>query len=200
MSPNERAGAALRAWRRQQKLSLEDLAAKLATVVDGRTPGGSLIAKWERGVVGPGDSYFTALAQLGAPVDGWRNQARIEAEQPPIPTAQIDAAEVEVQRMLAEGAPLGEVYAVASRALSFTLRGGLSPDRQRAWQMLVRLLRDGAAERGRVPPLEEHPDWPGVVELMLDVLGRHPGATQELLEALRRGVPASERRPRKAAA
>lgn len=135
--------------------------------------------------------YFTTLA----------DQITRAASQAPDRQAEaIDAAQVEVQRMLGEGRPLAEVYAVASRALALTLGGGLSPDRQRAWQMLVRTLGLGADAAGKVPPLEKHPDWPGVIERVLDVVERYPGAAQALLEDLRRAEPKSEPRPRARAA
>lgn len=205
-SQNARAGAELRRWRQAGKLSLVDLGAKLATVLDGRTPDGSLIAKWERGASAPGDAYFTALAQIGAPVDGWRTAGKggdlvVSPPAPPVdPQAiAIDEAQVEVQKMLGEGRPLAEVYAVASRALALTLGGGLSPDRQRAWQMLVRTLGLGADAAGKVPPLEKHPDWARVIERVLNVLDRYPGAAQALLEELRGEEPKSEPRARRAA-
>src|SRR5262245_55719858 len=103
---------------------------------------------------GRGVNYLSSLAD---------QIARAAARAPDRQTEAIDLAQAEVQRMLAEGRPLPEVYAVASRALALTLSGGLSPDRQRAWQMLVRTLREGSAEAGKIPPLERHPDWPAVI-------------------------------------
>lgn len=200
---NQRAGAALRAWRYREKLSLEALAAKLETRVEGRTPKASLIAKWERGVAAPGDGYFAALADLGAPVEGWRNRARAEVAPPEQPA--IDAGIADVQRMLIEGRPPSEVYTVASRLMAAQLAGGLSPDRHRAFQMLLRTLQDAAKERGKVPPLSEHPDYLRESEALLDdlevVLRRRLGseAGEALAELAELQRARAERREARAA-
>jgi hypothetical protein len=120
--------------------------------------------------------------------------ARAAAQAPDPQTGAIDAAQAEVQRMLAEGRPLAEVYAVASRALALTLSGGLSPDRQRAWQMLHRTLREGSAEAGKIPPLERHPDWGAVVELLLDAVDDLPGGPAAVLAAVRRASTVPSRK------
>lgn len=198
-----KAGAALTVWRRGKTppWTLNDLAAHLTgQVAGGLRPTPSLLSKWEKGTAAPGDGYYAALSTLGAPVEGWHPGPQggvrsVVARQPA-----IDASMERVQRELEQGVPLGEVYVTASKALASTLAGGLSPDRQRAWNTLLRTLNDGARERGRMPPLEEHPDWDRVVELLLDAVAEVPGGTQRLLEAVHRVAPASSKRVRKAAA
>lgn len=163
----QRAGAALREWRAQEGLSQADLAKKLG--VDS-----SLITKFERGRNAPTEEQITKLEKLGATVL-WRKQDR-----------DADAAAGRVQQLLESGAPLADVYATASRELATFLVGGLSPDRQRAWTTLLRTLRDGVAERGRIMPLHEHPEWGKVIELLLDAVSEVPGGVQAVLQAASR--------------
>lgn len=79
----------------------------------------------------------------------------------------------QIKSMLEEGAPLGRVYEVASRAVAAHLVEGMNPDRQRAWTTLLRTLRQASAAEGE--KLDRHPDYPGFIEdfvtAVLDELG-----------------------------
>ncbi len=87
----------------------------------------------------------------------------------PVPTEALVEA-LEVQRLLEEGRPPAEVYGVVQRVLTRFLVGGLSPDLHRAWSTLLKSLREAAQERGRVPPLHEHPAYLAETEAHLDDL------------------------------
>jgi transcriptional regulator with XRE-family HTH domain len=194
------AGAELRAWRAAQGLTMFGLCTSLAARVgEGLRPDPSQISRWEGGQRTPPGGYLDALAELGAPVGGWRSagsSARGAAPSSPSDASDDggdDPAVVEVQRLLQEGRPLGEIYTVASRALASSVTRGLSVDRQRAWSTLLRALRDGAAERGRMVPLEAHPDWAGAIDMVLEAILPFPGAIDALLAALGRHRALSEK-------
>jgi hypothetical protein len=97
-------------------------------------------------------------------------------------------AVAEVQQLLDQGRPLAEVYGVASRHLAGFLSAGLSLDCQRAWVVLLRTLRDASAEKGRIPAIQEHPDWGAVIDVILDGVSELPGGPAAVLEAVRRAT------------
>jgi transcriptional regulator with XRE-family HTH domain len=166
-------------WREAQGWSQERFCDELARHLRGsaRSPKKGTLSRWETGQVEPSEDYLLALSALGAPVDGWTGAAEV------LPA---DDAAAEVQAALEAGRPLAEVYALAAKKQAAFLGSGLSPDRQRAWATLLRTLRDGVAERGRVMPLQEHPEWPKAIEVLLDGVAALPGGPQAVLAAARK--------------
>lgn len=150
----------------------------------------ALVRFWETSGRRIGPDYARALEErYGIPRDAWRtwrNEAQSEAASRPATKGTRRAAEEEPP---ADPMPELETGSVADRLRrlgAWMGRPGRTPaelaQAKEARQILMLEERFG---RQRVAPLEEHPDWPQVVELLLDAVADLPGGPRAVLNAIR---------------
>ena len=178
----KKAGETLRSWRKKQDLTGVEICTQLQAQLGSlRKATPAELSRWETGDKAPSGPFLRALHAIGAPTDGWLGET----------APAVDPA-AEVQAMLERGESLERVYAVAARLLAGMVSRGLTPDKARGWESLTRMLREGARERGKIMPLEQHPDWPRVIELVLDAVAKLPGGSAAVLGAVRAMSASSE--------